>query len=80
LVIARSLPALEALCVKLRREAGRDGLVVSTDMNKYMRFSASPSWRSVKGITINCETYERVAEFIYLGNLTSNDNSVEKNT
>jgi sorting nexin-29 len=42
-VIARSLPALEALCVDLSREAGRVGLVVSPDKTKYMRFSASPS-------------------------------------
>ena len=43
-----------------------------------MRFSASPSRRSVKGATINSVTYEGVAEFIYLGMLISNDNSVEK--
>jgi len=43
-----------------------------------MRFSASPSWRSVKGVTINSVTYERVAEFIYLGTLSSNDNRIEE--
>ena len=43
-----------------------------------MRFSASPSRRSVKGATINGVTYEGAAEFIYLGTLISNDNSVEK--
>jgi hypothetical protein len=43
LVIARSLPALEALCIELSREAGRVGLVVSPDKTKYMRFSVSPS-------------------------------------
>jgi hypothetical protein len=43
-----------------------------------MRFSASPSRRSLKEITINGVTYEGVAEFIYLGTLTSNDNSVVK--
>jgi hypothetical protein len=43
-----------------------------------MRFSASPSRRSVKGVTINGVRYEGVAEFIYLGTLISNDNSVEK--
>jgi hypothetical protein len=32
----------------------------------------------VKGVTISGETYEGVAEFIYLGTLISNDNSVEK--
>jgi hypothetical protein len=42
-----------------------------------MRFSASPSRRSVKGVTINDVTYG-VAEFLYLGTLMSNDNSVEK--
>jgi hypothetical protein len=31
-----------------------------------------------KGVTINGVTYEGVAEFIYLGTLISNDNSVEK--
>jgi hypothetical protein len=51
LVIARSLPALEALCIELSREAGRVGLVV------YMRFSASPSQRSMEGGTINGVTY-----------------------
>ena len=52
LVIARSLPALEALCVELSREAGRVGLVASPK-TKYTRFSESPSQRSVKRITIN---------------------------
>jgi len=32
----------------------------------------------VKGVTINGVTYEGVAEFIYLGTLISNYNSVEK--
>jgi len=54
------------------------GLVVSPEKTKYMRFSASPSRRSAKGITLNGVTYEGVAEFIYLGTLISNDNSVEK--
>ena len=78
LVIARSLPAPEALCVELSREAGRVGLAVSPDKTKYMRFSAPPSRRSVKGITINGVTYEGVAEFIYFSTLISDDNSVEK--
>ena len=43
-----------------------------------MRFSASPSRRSVKGATINGVTYEGAAKFIHLGTLISNDNSVEK--
>jgi len=77
LVITRSLPALEALCIELSREAGRVGLVVSPDKTKYMRFSASQSWRSVKGATISGVTYG-VAKFMYLGALISNDNSVEK--
>jgi hypothetical protein len=45
-----------------------------------MRFSAFPSQRSLKGATINYVTYEGVAEFIYLGTLISNDNSVQKET
>jgi hypothetical protein len=32
----------------------------------------------MKGVTINGVTYEGVTEFIYLGMLISNDNSVEK--
>jgi hypothetical protein len=43
-----------------------------------MRFSTSPSRRSATGATINCVTYEGVAEFIFLGKLISNDNNVEK--
>ena len=43
-----------------------------------MRSSASPSRRSAKEATINDVTYEGVAEFIYLGTLTSNDNRVGK--
>jgi hypothetical protein len=43
-----------------------------------MRFSASPSRRSVKWATINGVTYEGVAEFIYWGTLISNDSSMEK--
>ena len=42
-------------------------------------FFLSPSRRSMKGPTINCVTCEGVAaEFIYLGTLISNDNSVQK--
>ena len=54
------------------------GLVTNTDKTKYMRFSASPSRRSVKGATINCVTYEGETEFIYLGMLINYDNSIEK--
>jgi hypothetical protein len=78
LAITRSLPALKVLCTELSREAGRVGLVVSPDKTKYMKFSASPSRRSIKGATINGVTYEGVTEFIYLGTLISNDNSVQK--
>jgi hypothetical protein len=57
LVIARSLPALEAMCA----EISRVGLVINPNKTKYVRFSASPSQRSVKGATINGVTYEGVA-------------------
>jgi len=60
------------------RETGRVGLVINPEKTKYMRFSASPSRRSVKGATINGVNYEEVAEFTYLGTLISNDNSVKK--
>jgi len=53
-------------------------LVINPDNTKYMRFSASPSRRSLKGATINVVTYEGVAEFIYLDTLINNDNGVEK--
>ena len=69
LVIVRRLPALEALCVELSRETGRVGLVVSPEKTKYMKFSAFPSRRPIKGATINGVTYEGVAKFIYLGTL-----------
>ena len=62
----------------ISREAGRVGLVINPDKTKYMRFSASKSRRSVKGATIEGVTFEGVAEFIILGTLISNDNSVEK--
>jgi hypothetical protein len=78
LITASSLSALGALCTELTRDAARVGLAVSPNKNKYMRFSASPSRRTVKGVTINGVTYEGVAEFIYLGTLISNDDSVEK--
>ena len=78
LVIASSFPALEALCVEISREAGTAGLVINPEKTKYMRFSASPSRRSVKGATINCVTYEGETEFIYLGMLINYDNSIEK--
>jgi hypothetical protein len=77
-VIARTFPALVALCDDLSREAGRVGLEISPNKTKYMIFSASPSRRSVNGTTINGVTYERVAEFIYLGTLICNENRVEK--
>jgi len=54
------------------------GLVINPDKTKYMRFSASPPRRSVKGATINGVTYEGVVEFIYLVKLISNDTSAEK--
>jgi len=57
LVIARSLPALEAMCAEIRRV----GLVINPNKTKYMRFSAPPSRRSVKGATINGVTCEGVA-------------------
>jgi len=34
LVIARSLPALEALCVEIIREAGRVGLLINPQKTK----------------------------------------------
>jgi len=52
--------------------------VVSPDKTKYMKFSASPSRRSMKAATINGVTCEGVTEFIYLGTIISNDNSVQK--
>ena len=52
--------------------------MVSPDKTKYMRFSASPFRRSMKGATINGVTYKGVAEFIYLCTLIGNDNSVKK--
>jgi len=61
LVVARSLPALEAMCAAISKEAGRVGLVITPDKTKYMGFSASPSRRSVKAVTINGVTYEGVA-------------------
>jgi len=78
LVVARSLPAIEATCAEIIREAGRLSLVIKPDKTKHMRFLASPSRRSLKGATINGVTHEGVAEFIYWGTLISNDNSVGK--
>jgi hypothetical protein len=43
LEIARTLPALEAMCAEISREAGRMALVINPYKNKYVRFSASPS-------------------------------------
>jgi len=37
-----------------------------------------PFLKIIKGATINGVTYEGVAEFVYLGTLISNDNSIEK--
>jgi len=45
LVIARSLPALEAMCAEISKEAGRVGLVINPNKTKYMRLPASPSLR-----------------------------------
>jgi len=65
LVTARSLPGLEALRVEISREAVRVVLTINPTKTKYMRFSASPSRRSVKGATVNGVIYEGVAEIIY---------------
>ena len=66
------------VCAEISREAGRVDLVINLDKTKYMRFSASPSRRSVKGATLNGVTYEGVAEFIHWGTLIGNDNGVGK--
>jgi hypothetical protein len=71
LVLARSFPALEALCEELRKETGRVGLVISPDKTRYMRFSAATSRRSVKRETNNGVIYEGVAEFIYVFRYTN---------
>jgi hypothetical protein len=52
-------------------------MVVSSDKTKYIPITAH-SRRSIKGATINGVTYEGVADFIYLGTLISNDNSVQR--
>jgi sorting nexin-29 len=78
LVIARTPPALEALCAELNTEASRMGLQINPNKTKYMRFSVVPARRSVNAATINGVTYEGVAEFIYLGTLICNDNKIEK--
>ena len=78
MVIARTLPALEALCAELSTEAGKIGLQINTNKTKYMRFSAVPTRRTVNTATINGVTYEGIAEFIYLGTLICNDNKMEK--
>jgi hypothetical protein len=54
------------------------GLALSPGKTNYMRFSSSPSRRSVKGITINGVTYEGVAEFIHFDTVISNDNGVKE--
>ena len=45
LVIVRSLPALEAMCTEIHKEAGRVGLVINPVKTKYMGFSPSPAQR-----------------------------------
>ena len=60
---------------KRSRQSGPGG---KPDKTKYMKFSASPFRRSMKGATINGVPYEGVAGFIYLGTLISNDNTVHK--
>jgi len=67
-----------AMHIEISKEAGRVGFIINPYKTKYMRFSASPSRRSVKGATIIGVTYEGVTEFIYLGTLISNDNNMEK--
>ena len=66
------------MCTEIHREAGRMGLVKNPVKTKYVRFSPPLARRSVKSATINGTTYEGVTEFIYLGMLNNNDNSVEK--
>ena len=78
LIIAWSIPALEAMCTEIHREAGTVDLAINpvSTIYIYMRFSPSPVRRSVKGATIQGVTYRGVAEFVYLGTLISNENSV----
>ena len=48
--------------------------------NKFEELVHLVCFISMKGATINGVVYEGVAEFIYLGTVISNDNSVEKET
>jgi hypothetical protein len=57
--------------VKKRRDISLWKISVCTFVEKYRKFSASPSRGSMKGATINGVTYEAVAETIYLGTLIS---------
>ena len=54
------------------------GAAINPNKTKYVRFSASPPGRSVKGTTINGVTCEAVAEFIYWGRLIGTGNGVGK--
>jgi hypothetical protein len=78
LVTARTLPVVKVQCDELSREEGRVSLEINPNKTKYIRFSASPSPRSVNGVTIYEITYEGVAEFIYLGMSIFNYNRKEK--
>jgi len=67
---------MDCQCKMLRSVCG----VGATRITGPIYVPKCPSQRSVKGATMNGVTYEGVAEFIYLGTLTSNDDSVEKET
>jgi len=62
----------------ISREAGGVGLVINPDKTKIYEIFSAPIPKISERATINGVTYEGVAEFIYLGTLISNDNSVEK--
>jgi hypothetical protein len=71
------------LVTAFRRPAVTDYTHVVTFMSLEISGDNSRAWckqsrRLVKGATINGVTYEGVGEFIYLGTLISNDNSVEE--
>jgi hypothetical protein len=77
-VAYRAQKKLRFCPVKKQRDISLWKISACSYVEKYMKFLAFPSRRSMKGSTINGVTYEGVTEYMYLGTLISNDNSVQK--
>ncbi|XP_055600194.1 uncharacterized protein LOC129749279 [Uranotaenia lowii] len=81
-IVGRSSAAVEEIYRKLKREAGRIGLMTNTSKTKYMLACGSETDRtrlsSNNKVTIDGDELEIVEDFVYLGSLVTADNETSR--